>query len=113
MRVPERVNVSAQIDSGSPYTTFAPFVFQRLEIQPIDKVLLRMPSSGTEACEFNQYVVSLSLSGDGLELHLGTLEVIEAIFATEEGIQAMLGRDLLEHCLFIYDGQHKTFSLAF
>jgi hypothetical protein len=25
----------------------------------------------------------------------------------------MLSRDVLQHCLFVYDGQNRTFSLAF
>jgi len=111
--LPRRVRVSAQIDTGTPFTTFAPFVFERLEIKPIGSVSMRTPSTGEGTWPFNQFVVSLSLAAGDLELHLPTIRVIEAVFPVEEGIQAMLGRDLLDHCLFIYDGQNKTFSLAF
>jgi hypothetical protein len=111
--VPRRVRVSAQIDTGAPYSTFAPFVFEQLEIKPVGSVKLRTPSTGEGACPFDQFVVSLSLCGGGVELHLPTTEVIQAVFAPDEEIQGLLGRDLLEHCLFVYDGQNKSFSLAF
>ena len=111
--VPHRVRVLAQIDTGAPFCTFAPFVFEQLEIKPVGIVDMRTPSTGEGTCPFEQYVVSLSLSGGGIELHLSTREVVKAVFAADEGIHGLLGRDLLEHCLFIYDGQQRTFSLAF
>jgi hypothetical protein len=111
--VPRRVRVLTQIDTGAPFSTFAPFVFDQLEVKAVGIVDMRTPSTGEGSCPFEQYVVSLSLPGDGLELHLGTIEVIRAVFADGEGIHGLLGRDLLAHCLFVYDGQHRRFSLAF
>ena len=38
--------------------------------------------------------------------------VIESEFATE-GFLALLGRDVLRHCRFIYDGPEKLFTLEY
>ena len=111
--VPRRVRAIVQIDTGAPFCIFAPFVFEQLEIKPVGIVDMRTPSTGESTCPFEQYLVSLSLPGGEIELHLSTREVVKAVFAPDEGIHGLLGRDLLEHCLFIYDGQHRTFSLAF
>jgi hypothetical protein len=40
------------------------------------------------------------------------LPVIDAEL-NHQGIQAIVGRDILSHCLFTYDGQTQNFCLAF
>ena len=39
--------------------------------------------------------------------------VAENHFYENEPYQALIGRDVLEHCLFVYDGTNKVFSFAF
>jgi hypothetical protein len=41
------------------------------------------------------------------------VEVIQCFFGPEEGLQALLGRDVLDHCLLVYDGTRRAFTLAF
>jgi hypothetical protein len=47
-----------------------------------------------------------------LQLTLHALPVI-ASNLTAQGIQALIGRDVLARCLFVYDGAAGLFSLAF
>ncbi len=72
-------------------------------------------ASGIEPHLCKQFDVSVSLAhaDAALEMHLPSVLVIEAFFLPEEGIQAILGRDVLDYCLFIYDGLHGTYTLAF
>jgi hypothetical protein len=113
--VPQRVRVPVQIDTGTTYSALAPAVFRQLEIGdlPVDTVRVLVPGAQEAPCEFKQYVVSLSLDQEGIEMLIPSVEVLESNFGAEEGIQGMLGRDVLGHCLFVYDGQANTFSLAF
>jgi hypothetical protein len=43
---------------------------------------------------------------------LDTVSVMEAALEGQ-GIQALIGRDILKNCLFVYDGKAGTFALAF
>jgi hypothetical protein len=43
---------------------------------------------------------------------IGALQIIESTL-TMQGIQALIGRDVLANALFVYDGRANLFSLAF
>jgi hypothetical protein len=91
-------------------------VFPRLDITPHNRWRVSVPSMESEPASFDIFSVSLGLvgrDGDNLELLLPMVEVMSCSFALEEEIQAFIGRDVLKHCLFIYDGQGDTASLAF
>ena len=60
----------------------------------------------------NTYDVSLMLLHPKLTLTLGNVPVGESQLSVQ-GIQALIGRDVLQNCLFVYDGQSGLFSLAF
>jgi hypothetical protein len=111
--VPERIRVRAQVDTGSGFSAIDLDVLRRLDLRPINTVRVRTPSPTDQPQTFEQYAVSIALASDDLEMFVESVEVLGCAFAAEEGSQAMLGRDVLEHCLFLYDGQNGTFSLAF
>jgi hypothetical protein len=113
MPVPPRTRIPAQIDTGSSFSAIAPQALRDLGIDPIDDVLVRIPSASDAPQMFKPTPVSLAIDCEGSELHLPLMMVIESAFAPDEGIQAMLGRDVLEHCLLVYDGTRRTFTLAF
>ena len=60
----------------------------------------------------SQYDVSLTLLHPKLSLNFGAVAVIGSQLSPQ-GIQALIGRDVLKNCLFVYDGQAGIFSLAF
>lgn len=112
--VPERIKVTAQIDTGSSYSAIDVQALARLDIAPIDKINVRTPvAAPQDAVEFDQYVVSIGLdTGEGVETLFDDVEVLGCHFADDEGIQAMLGQDILSGCLFVYNGIGRTFYLA-
>ncbi|HWG47934.1 MAG TPA: hypothetical protein VN688_34545 [Gemmataceae bacterium] len=112
--VPERIRVMAQIDTGSSYSAIDVQTLTRLDITPIDKIKVRTPvTAPQDAVGFDQYVVSIGLdTGDGVETLFDDVEVLGCHFADDEGIQAMLGQDVLGDCLFVYTGTCRTFYLA-
>jgi hypothetical protein len=113
MPVPAAVRVASQIDTGSTFSAISLDVLRHLEIGPIERTAVRTPSTTGIPQEFGRYAVSLALEGEGADMYLPQVLVIETVFGPEEGIQAMLGRDVLEHCLFVYDGKARTFALAY
>lgn len=87
-----------------------------LDLTPIDQKKVRTPATtpGQEPPGFDQFVVSIGIhTGEGMEALFDNIEVLGTYFAPEEGIQGMLGQDLLEHCLLVYNGPREMFSLAF
>ena len=70
------------------------------------------PSTGNQAHYANVYDVSLILVHPALQLTLGNVAVAESQLMVQ-GIQALIGRDVLKNCLLVYDGALGVFTLAF
>ena len=113
--LPQEVPLRVQIDTGSHVTAFLPSVFQSLKIDHFRTILLRTPSTRPgEAWEAKQYDVSVTLiSGMNRTLIPRVYAIASDDFAPEEGIQGIIGRDVLAHCSFEYHGKHNSFSLYF
>jgi hypothetical protein len=111
--VPPRRRVRAQIDTGTTFTAIDAQILRSLGVLLIDRVTARTSSPSGEPQIFDQYAVSLGLDAGGVEMHLAEVLVLECVFAPEDGIQALLGQDVLRHCLFVHNGPENTFSLAY
>lgn len=113
--VPERIRIVAQIDTGTALSAIDRRVLTGLDLTPLNEVKVRTPTGAEqEPSRFDQYVVSIGIdTGEGIEALFDNIEVLGTFFAPDEGIQGMIGRDVLEHCLLVYNGPSKTFSLAF
>jgi hypothetical protein len=111
--VPGRHRLRAQIDTGTTFTAVDAQVLRSLNLPVIDRVSVRTSSTTGEPQVFNQYAVSLGIEADGIELHLPQILVLECAFAPEDGILALIGQDVLKHCLFLENGPAGAFSLAY
>jgi hypothetical protein len=83
-----------------------------LGLAPTGTVAVTTPSTGATAATCNQYDVSLTLLHPQPCLAFNVVPIVECS-SLGGGIQALLGRDLLRHCLFVYDGPAGRFSLGF
>jgi hypothetical protein len=112
--VPELVRVRLQLDTGSALTGFLPFVFQKLGIGPFRTVAVGTPSTTPDCPHIaNQYDVVLHLvSGTDLT----RIDHVHAIdpqdFHPTEGVQGIIGRDVLCRCHFTFYGPDRQFRLA-
>jgi len=70
------------------------------------------PSTGSQLHHASQYDVSITLLHPALTFTFFSAPVLESQLVVQ-GIQALIGRDLLRNCLFLYDGQSGLFTLAF
>ena len=113
--IPPEASLRLQIDTGSHVTGFLPTVFQALNIEHFRTILLRTPSTRPgEAWEAKQYDVSLTLiSGADRTLIPSVHAIASEDFDVEEGIQGIIGRDVLDRCVFEYFGPHKSYRLSF
>jgi hypothetical protein len=113
--VPKEEALLAQLDTGSFATGLTPEVFQKLGIQPFERILIRTPSTRPgQPCSCDRYDVTLTLLAGTAQTVFSRVYVIASEdFGPEEHIQAIIGRDLLDKCVLRYEGPHKTFELAF
>ncbi len=113
--IPARKRLRVQIDTGSSFTAVDQEIFQGLGIGPLDFVEVKVISPNGSTIEtFPRYAVSLGLEGNGVELHLPDVQILGCHMTLEnDGVLGVLGRDVLTHCFFLYDGSEGRFTLGF
>ena len=111
--VPEPIRVRALIDTGATFSCLDVSVFNRLDISSKGTVPVLTPTTGATNQLLNRYDVNLELfSAPNQRLFLfEDFPVLEAPLAAQ-GIQGLIGRDVLSRCVFIYDGNANNFSLS-
>jgi hypothetical protein len=112
--IPPPTPVLAVIDTGSFATGFRPEILRALGIEPFRRIPILTPSTRPDAphiCDL--YDVSLTLIAGTTQRRLRSLVAIASQDFGEHGIQALIGRDVLNHCVFSYFGPHGTFELSF
>lgn len=110
--VPTRVQLRALLDTGASCTCVDPGALQSLALSPTGRTPVHTPSTEGIAHEADTYDVGITLMHPNLSLHIGTVPIVESQLDLM-GIQALLGRDVLENCLLVYNGQRGFFTLAF
>ena len=89
-------------------------VAQQLGLSPTGYTLIHTPSTGAQPHMAAQFDISLAIMMDNQQIHLlpTSFLVIESDFSSQ-GICALIGRDVLAHGLFLYNGRAGMMSLAF
>jgi hypothetical protein len=112
--VPAPTPVLAVIDTGSFTTGVRPELLQALDLRPLRRIPVLTPSTPPDRPHIcDQYDIGLTLVAGGSQKHLPMIIAIGSVDFTEHGIQALIGRDVLTHCVFSYFGPHATFELSF
>ena len=110
--VPQQMAIRGLIDTGASCTCIDPGCLSFLGLQPTGQTVVHTPTTGGTPHPCNQYDVSIMLLHPGLTLTFGVVPVIASDLSLQ-GIDALVGRDILVRCLFVYDGPANMFSLAF
>jgi hypothetical protein len=110
--VPAAVTIRALIDTGATSSCIDHSCLEPLLIPPTGTTSAHTPSTAGKPHRFEQYDVSLTVRHPDSNLFLPNVAVIAAHLPTQ-GIQALIGRDVLRQCLFVYNGSEETFTLAF
>jgi hypothetical protein len=112
--VPEPVVIRGLVDTGASCSAVDPTVIKRLGIEATGNVSILTASTGEtpHACE--QYDVALMLVMPPQDVHVlsVTIPVLQA-HLNPQGIQALLGRDVLSKGILVYNSHSGSFSLAY
>jgi hypothetical protein len=112
--VPKRERVRALIDTGAGVSGVDLSILLQLDLRAISQRKIytaSTPADQPHTCD--EYDVSLFLPFQEGELYLSSVLVIATPFVAQERAAALIGRDVLSHCHFTYNGTTRTFSLAF
>lgn len=88
---------------------------RKLNLTPTGSVPVHTPSTGGAPHVAEQYDVSLMIPGSSTQhvpLTFGAVPVMAAELSVQ-GIQALVGRDILSNCVLVYNGSIGGFTLAF
>lgn len=113
--VPNWVPVEALVDTGASCTCLDPIVLQQLGLSPTGSSLVNSPTTGMLPAIADQYDISIIILATKTSPPLihHTIPVIQAVLFPTQGFHALIGRDILQACLLVYDGQSGTFSLGY
>lgn len=111
--VPQPRLIRALLDTGASCTAIDSNVLRSLDLTPTGTVAIHTPSSSGSGHRCDQYDVSIVLiNAPDVHVMSFTIPVIECDL-TAQGIEALIGRDLLDRCLLIYNGPVGVLSLSY
>lgn len=112
--IPQHQVVRALVDTGASCTCVDPSVLTALNLTPTGSTLVNTPSTGSQPQTASTYDVSLTIPcGVHTAFAVDTLEVVESLLVAQQGFHVLIGRDVLRHCHFSYDGRYNLFTLAY
>ncbi len=100
------------LDTGASCSALDRQLIATLGLQTRGIVSIHTPSTGAGFQTCNQFDACLVLGVMLPTPLMVTLPVIECDFSTQ-GFQALIGRDVLHHCVFVFEGPADTFRLEF
>ena len=114
-RPPDPVSGRALIDTGASSSCVDPSVTGGLGLEPHGRTLVHTPSTGDQPHAANQTDLSIIIPpayrGDA-PLILGTVLALESRLLDHQSIHALIGRDVLARCTFLYEGAANRFMLS-
>jgi hypothetical protein len=110
--VPPPVVLDCLIDTGASVTCMDAAAIAPLGLQPTGITPIRTPSTGATPAQCAQYGVGIGIYHPDYSRIFDTVPVIAADLSAQ-GIQGLMGRDLLRSCLFVYDGTAELFCIGF
>lgn len=113
--IPQPIHVRALLDTGSFLSGFHPRVFDALDLQSFDQIEICTPSTPVGSSFLvARYRVNLALIAEGRVCPMPDCFV----FATDswrpgDGVEALIGMDILNQCFFELMGPDRRFRLSF
>lgn len=106
-KLPAPISGMALVDTGASTTCIDETVAQKLLLPVTDVVMVA--SASHAATQQNVYPARIEVVG--LSIAINALNAIGAPLAPQ-GIIALIGRDVLQHCTLFYNGMTGSISLA-
>jgi len=103
---PVPLTVPALVDTGASASVIQSGLAQQLSLQPVSAVLVNTPSHAGVLCPL--YAVQILLCAGRLAFDVTAIEAP----LQGQGIQCLIGRDVLANCVLIYQGWVNSFTIA-
>jgi predicted aspartyl protease len=103
------------IDTGASISCVNPTVLTALGLTPTGEAEIHTPSTGQTSVRVDTYDVRIAiLAGRAGDLHFISETIqVTATDLTAQGIDALIGRDILKSCIFNYNGADGFFTLSY
>ncbi len=114
MPIPSAVRVTAMVDTGASHSLICRGLVDQLSL--VNGRAIQLYGAATGSILSLAYPVYMIFYDPDAEDWQGSVTVkIEVAAAQLDGqdIACIIGRDVLAHALFVYDGQRNTFTLSF
>ena len=108
------------VDTGASATVVDPTFIANLGLTPKNFIEVHTPSTNGQPVLTPIYDVSIMFasttpqSGAGTPVQIPYIKTVSAAGShlQSQGIDGLIGRDVLEHCILIYNGPEAGFTLA-
>lgn len=114
--LPEGRIIRALVDTGASFTSIEPGVLAALNLTPTGTIDIVTPSTGAGVHTTDTYDVDFLIGGptpSDPPLSIPNLRVAASELFLKQGIHALIGRDVLQRCILVYNGSLNSFSLCF
>lgn len=115
IQIPAMVQGTFLVDTGASGTCVDPRLVAPLSLIPSGNVSIQTPSTNGVPVFCNQYDVSVFIPGaagtDG-GFFISALPILETGLSSQ-GIDGLIGRDIINRCTMIYNGSAGMFTLAY
>jgi predicted aspartyl protease len=114
--IPAPVKIRALVDTGASGTCIDPMVMAQLGLTPTNVIPMLTPTTGATPVLVEQFDVGLIIPGQSAKhapLAFHTTPVVASALYAAQGFHALIGRDILRHCILNYNGDFGYFSLGY
>lgn len=114
--VPQNIPIRALVDTGASCTCVDPSILDKLQLTPTGTVLVNTPSTASQPHAAFQYDVQIIIPGGSAAhapLWLPNVAVTASELVSQQGFHALVGRDILHHCVLVCNGATRLFTVAY
>ncbi len=113
--IPSFQTIRALIDTGADRSAIHPHVLASIVSRPCGTISLRRPGSAGAVRDVDLHDVRLAFAGPRLSRSSGHWVALEAVAVVpaDPNILALIGRDMLATCHFVYDGPRGEVTLVY
>jgi len=101
------------IDTGASSTCIDPACIAPLNIQPTGTIQAHTPSTAGMPVTLSQYALTLAIPLQGSHYHFIYDVPVAECHLQAQGIDGLLGRDVLAQAILIYNGTTGLYTLSF
>lgn len=113
MNVPSPVSARMLIDTGASHSSIDQRYVSVLDLRSVGKVQIHTPSTGQTPVVADEFDIAITVRGSEGHSHLIPITPVFSCDHSEQGIDGLFGRDVLNEAVFLYDGFRKIYTLSF